>query len=340
MLPARLSRPWRRGPGGDRIGAPRPGRPPGLEAPRGFSAASGRRHWVEDLTRALRVDRAARTRGDPGAARRSAQALLGSKEDKPPANNARPAAQTGQAASTAPDVKRTPPRRPEWWRRSQRPGIRPRAPEKRPVLRSGSGRESLERTQAGEADPKESPAPFRQRALDELYVAVGQARGNLRGRVACLHERIDKLLVNHLGPARRLDPERKLGRRVKGVLKPRQLAVDVPRRRGAGSFPRFARGAGEGIAKVLPRGSATAVAYSRRPLLLSCPLLRGRDHTLARAQAHGARGGPGDHPCRGRRSRAQGDALHRQFGVRGLPGDRGGERDGRSTRPSCASLSP
>ena len=62
-------------PGVDRVRAPRPGRAPGPEAPRSLSAGPGRRHGIEDLTGALRVDRAARTRGDSRPARRCSRPL-------------------------------------------------------------------------------------------------------------------------------------------------------------------------------------------------------------------------------------------------------------------------
>ena len=54
----------------DRGGPARAGRAPGTEAAPGFPADPGRGHGIQRLAGALRVDRAPRPRGNPGAARR------------------------------------------------------------------------------------------------------------------------------------------------------------------------------------------------------------------------------------------------------------------------------
>ncbi len=102
-------------------------------------------------------------------------------------------------------------------------GIRLRIRKGGRRLRADRNGETLERAQAREADPEERPSPLGEGTLDELVVAVREARGDLRGRVARLRERVDELFVDRLGPTGRIDPEREFRRRMQGVLEWRQF---------------------------------------------------------------------------------------------------------------------
>ena len=129
-------------------------------------------------------------------------------EDEAACEQRSPAAQTGQAASTAPAVKRKAPLITSPVATiAERNVLSLPSPRLRACVAVGAERHRrpLERTQSGKPDAEERPAPLGEQGVDELDVAALERVADLGRDVPGLGERGDELVVQGLGSWRRLD---------------------------------------------------------------------------------------------------------------------------------------